>query len=161
MTSSMKHSTSCSHRESSCPSFEGLASSLRRLINSAECFTMRDSDRASILLCREVDRGSAFARAGIAYSFAISRLEFRPVLRTGSISVGGRMFRRGHLYATMHCYRPAIVSQPLCSLCTLSNPILDRRRLCRGQPRTRYGPDGCTIWRGEVARHLSAGVSGE
>jgi hypothetical protein len=110
----MKHSTSCSHRESSRPYVEVMVSCLRRLISVAVCFTMMDSDRASISLCHDVDTRAAFACARFAYSLARSLSKFRPVVRTGSVSLGGR-FTREHLYAISICDRPATVSQRLCS----------------------------------------------
>ena len=114
ITSSMKHSTSCSHRDSSRPYCEVMVSCLRRLINSAACFTMIDSDSASISLCHEVNTRAAFACARFAYSLAKSCVKFRPVVRTGSVSLGGRArFTREHLYAISICDRPATVSQRL------------------------------------------------
>jgi hypothetical protein len=87
-------------------------SCLRRLISSAACFTMRDSDRFSTLLCHDVDTRAAFARARFAYSLARSLLKFRPVVRTGSISLGGgARFRREPLYAIGLCDRPAMASR--------------------------------------------------
>jgi hypothetical protein len=72
---------------------------------------MMASDRASILLCHEVDTRAAFALARFAYSLARSLTKFRPVVRTDSISVGGRMVRREPLYAIRLCDRPAMASQ--------------------------------------------------
>lgn len=64
------------------------ASCLRRLVSSAACFVTMDSDRASMSLCQEVDTRAAFACARFAYSIARSRSKCRPVVRTGSVSLG-------------------------------------------------------------------------
>ena len=86
-------------------------SRLRRLTSSAACFTMRDSDRFNTLLCHDVDTRAAFARTRFAYSLARSLLKFRPVVRTGSISVGRGEVSPRALYAIRLCDRPAMVSQ--------------------------------------------------
>jgi len=126
ITSSMKHSTSCSHRDSSRPYCEVMVSCLRRLINSAACFTMIDSDRASISLCHEVNTRAAFACARFAYSLAKSCVKFRPVVRTGSVSLGGG---RGLPESTFMPLVFAIVPRPCRSvfvvLCALSNATLE------------------------------------
>ena len=66
-----------------------MLSCLRRVVKSAACFSMMDSDRASISLCHEVNTRAAFARARFAYSLARSLSKCRPVVRTASISFGG------------------------------------------------------------------------
>lgn len=116
MTRSMKHSTSCSQRESSKPPFEVRVSSLRRTVRAAAYLRMISSDRLSTLLCHDVDTVAAFARDRFAYSPARSLSRFRPVVRTGSILPGWARFRRENPYAIGICDRPATVSQALRSL---------------------------------------------
>jgi hypothetical protein len=91
----MKHSTSCCHPESSCPGFGVMVSCRRRLVSTTACFVMMDSDRASISLCHEVDARAALLLARSAYSIGRSLSKFRPVVRTGSVSLGqGEVYPR-------------------------------------------------------------------
>jgi hypothetical protein len=69
---------------------------------------MVDSDRTSTL-CHEADAAFAFTR--FAYSIGRSLSKFRPVVRTGSVSLGREGFAREPLYATRPCDRPVLASQ--------------------------------------------------
>ena len=89
---------------------------------------MRDSDRFSTLLCQDVDTRAAFARARFAYSLARSLLKFRPVVRTGSISLGaGRGFAESPFMPLDFAIVPRWRRGVLGISYALSNAILELR----------------------------------
>ena len=105
-----------------------MVSCLRRLVNSAACVTMMDSDSSSISLCHEVDTRAAFACVRFACSIARSLSKCRPVVRTGSISQGAG---RGCHESTFMPLDFAIVARRCRSVlgvfCALSNAIPEPR----------------------------------
>jgi hypothetical protein len=103
-------------------------SCLRRAISSAACFTMRDSDSFSTLLCHDVDTRAAFARARLAYSLGRSLLKFRPVVRTGSISVGrGEWFAESPFMPLVSAIVPRRCRSVFVVSYALSNAIFELR----------------------------------
>lgn len=86
-----------------------------------------DSDRASISLCHELDTTAAFARARFAYSLARSLSKFRPVVRTGSISVGrGAWFAENAFMTCAYAVSARRRRSVFNALRAMSNAILDR-----------------------------------
>lgn len=141
MTWSMKHSTSCSHRESSSSWFEIWVSWLRRAMSSGACFLMRDSDRLSTWLCHEVDTREVFALARRAYSREKSCVKFRPVVRTGAVSLeAGEGFPRAPLcHAPLPWSRDRVAEAlSLLAHCQMRRHCLSRRAPDPGLSRRLY-----------------------
>ena len=76
-------------------------------------------------LCHEVDTRAAFARARFAYSLARSLTKFRPVVRTGSISMRrGAWLAESTFMPLVSAVVPRRSRSVLVVLCALSNAIM-------------------------------------